>query len=52
MSLLFIGDVLSHELAVLNGVDPLPVKNIDNVKKRLKEELNFVYKLEKKLSTS
>ena len=49
MSLLFIGDVLSFELAVLNGVDPIPVENIDTVKRRLKERLNLVKKLERKL---
>jgi len=52
MSLLFIGDVLSYELAVLNGVDPVPVENIDIVKRRLKERLNFVDRLEKRLSIS
>ena len=51
MSLLFIGDVLSYELAVLNGVDPMPVENIDIVKRRLKERLNFVDRLEKRLAT-
>jgi len=50
MSLLFIGDILSYELAVLNGVDPVPVKNIDIVKRRLKEGLNFVDRLEKRLA--
>jgi hypothetical protein len=52
MSLLFIGDILSYELAVLNGVDPMPVDNIDTVKRRLKERFNFVEKLEKRLTIS
>jgi len=52
MSLLFIGDVLSYELAVLNGIDPVPVENIDIVKRKLKERLNFVDRLEKRLSIS
>jgi len=50
VSLLFIGDVLSYELAVLNSVDPVPVENIDAVKRRLKERSNLVKKLEGKLS--
>ena len=49
MSLLFIGDVLSYELAVLNGVDSVLIENIDIVKRRLKERLNLIEKLEKKI---
>lgn len=52
MSLLFIGDILSCELSVLNDVNPVPVENIDIVKRRLKEKLNFVDRLEKRLSIS
>ncbi len=52
MSLLFIGDVLSYELAVLNGVNPILIENIDLVKRRLKERLNFIEGLEKRLSIS
>ena len=50
MFLIFIGDVLSYELAVLNDVDPVRVENIDIVKRRLKERLNFVERLEKKFN--
>jgi glucose/mannose-6-phosphate isomerase len=46
MSLVFLGDVLSYELAVLNNVDPVEVENIVVLKKRLKERLNLVEKLE------
>lgn len=52
MSLIFIGDILSYELAVLNNVDPVPVENIDTVKRRLKERLNLVETLEKRLAIS
>jgi len=52
MSLLFIGDILSYELAILNDVNPIPVKNIDILKGRLKEKLNFVERLEKRLPIS
>ena len=47
MSLVFLGDVLSYELAVLNDVDPIEVENILVLKKKLKERLNLVEKLEK-----
>ena len=50
MSLLYIGDYLSHELAVLNKVDPEQTENIAILKKRLKEKLNLVEKLEKRLN--
>jgi glucose/mannose-6-phosphate isomerase len=50
MSLVFLGDVLSYELAVLNNVDPVEVENIVILKKKLKEKLNFVKKLEKDLT--
>jgi hypothetical protein len=49
MSLVFLGDVLSHKLAVLNDVDPVEVENIGILKKKLKERLNLVEKLEKEL---
>jgi glucose/mannose-6-phosphate isomerase len=52
MSLAFIGDVLSYELAVSRGVDPFSVENIDIIKKGLEESLNFAQKLEKKLGIS
>ena len=50
MSLVFLGDVLSYELAVLNDVDPVEVESIVVLKKKLKEKLNFVKKLEKDLT--
>jgi glucose/mannose-6-phosphate isomerase len=50
MSLVFLGDVLSYELAVLNDVDPVEVENIGILKKKLKERLNLVEKLEKDIS--
>lgn len=50
MSLLFIGDYLSYELSVLNKVDPEQTENIAILKKVLKEKLNLVEKLEKKLN--
>jgi glucose/mannose-6-phosphate isomerase len=49
MSLVFLGDVLSYELAVLNDVDPVKVENITILKRKLKERLNYVNKLENKL---
>jgi glucose/mannose-6-phosphate isomerase len=49
MSLVFLGDVLSYELAVLNEVDPVKVESIVILKKKLKERLNLVKKLEKDL---
>jgi glucose/mannose-6-phosphate isomerase len=50
MSLLFIGDYLSYELAVLNKVDAEKTENIAILKKNLKEKLNLVEKLEKRLN--
>ncbi|MCX6821385.1 MAG: bifunctional phosphoglucose/phosphomannose isomerase [Candidatus Aenigmarchaeota archaeon] len=47
MSLIFLGDALSYELAVLNDVDPVEVENIGILKKKLTERLNLVEKLEK-----
>ncbi|NVM02885.1 MAG: bifunctional phosphoglucose/phosphomannose isomerase [Candidatus Helarchaeota archaeon] len=48
-SLLFIGDCISYYLAILNGVDPTPVKSISELKKKLKERLNILNLIEKKL---
>ena len=48
MSLVFMGDVLSVELAYLRKVDPKPTKNIDFLKKELKKG-RLIDKLEKKL---
>jgi glucose/mannose-6-phosphate isomerase len=49
MSLVFLGDVLSYGLAVLNNVDPIEVESITILKKKLKEKVNIVKKLEKEL---
>lgn len=37
MSLIFLGDWVSYYLAILNEIDPTPVKAIDYLKKRLSE---------------
>lgn len=37
MNLVFLGDWTSYYLAILNGIDPTPVKVIDYLKKRLSE---------------
>ncbi|MDI6826093.1 MAG: bifunctional phosphoglucose/phosphomannose isomerase [Candidatus Aenigmarchaeota archaeon] len=49
MFLVFLGDILSYELAVLNNVDPEQTENIAILKNKLKEKLNLVERLEKKL---
>jgi len=49
MSLVFLGDVLSYELAVLNNVGPAEVENIVILKRKLKDRLNLVKKIEKDL---
>jgi glucose/mannose-6-phosphate isomerase len=49
LSLIYIGDYLSYKLAVLNGTDPEEVESISKLKKGLKERLNFVERLEKKI---
>ena len=49
MSLVFLGDVLSYELAVLNNVDPIEVESIVILKRKLKVRLDLVKKLEKTL---
>ena len=37
MSLVLLGDWVSYYLAILNGIDPSPVPEIDLLKKRLAE---------------
>ncbi len=37
MGLLYLGDWVSYYLAILNEIDPTPVKSIDYLKKRLRE---------------
>jgi len=49
MSLIVLGDVMSYELAVLNNVDPVEVEYLVTLKKKLKEKVNLVEKLERKL---
>jgi glucose/mannose-6-phosphate isomerase len=49
LSLVYIGDYMSYRLAVLNGIDPEKVENINKLKKGLKERLNFVERLEKQI---
>jgi glucose/mannose-6-phosphate isomerase len=51
MSLIFIGDYLSYELAILNKVNPFETKSIALLKKELKKRLNLVNKLEKKINS-
>ena len=51
MSLIFIGDYLSCELAVLNKVDPIETKSIVLLKEELKKRLNLVNKLEKRINS-
>ncbi len=44
-SVLHIGDFASVYLAVLQGVDPVPVKIIDKVKRELQRKFNMIEKL-------
>jgi len=50
MSLVYIGDILSYELAIMNKTDPEKTENISILKKDLKKRLNLVEKLEKRLT--
>jgi glucose/mannose-6-phosphate isomerase len=49
MSLIFIGDVLSYELAMLNKVDPEGVESIRKLKEQLKKKVNLTKELEKEI---
>jgi len=49
-SVLRIGDFMSVYLAVLQGVDPTPVKIIDEVKKELGKKFNMLEKLKAELT--
>jgi len=49
LSLVYMGDYLSYRLAVLSGINPEKVENINKLKKGLKERLNFVERLEKQI---
>ncbi len=35
-SLIYLGDFVSYYLAILNGIDPTPIKNIERLKKQLR----------------
>jgi glucose/mannose-6-phosphate isomerase len=45
LSLLFVSDFLSVYLAVLGGVDPSPVRSIENVKRGMRKKFNLGEKL-------
>lgn len=46
LSVLYLGDLTSVYLAILHGVDPLPVKTISKLKKQMEKKLNTVKELE------
>ncbi len=50
-SLVYIGDYISYKLADLNGVNADEAKSIDMLKKELKEKINLVEKLEKRIGS-
>jgi len=50
-SVLRMGDFTSVYLAILQGIDPTPVKIIDEVKKELGKKFNMVEKLKAELAT-
>lgn len=45
-SLICLGDLVSVYLAILRGVDPTPVKTIEDIKMDMKKKLNLVEKLD------
>ena len=45
LSLVFVGDFLSVYLAVLRGVDPSPVRSIEDVKRGMREKFDLAGKL-------
>ncbi len=45
-SLIFKGDLISYYLAIVNNVDPSPVKDISILKKELKSQYNLIADLE------
>jgi len=47
-SLIFIGDMISYYLAILNEVDPSPVKDISILKKQLKSRYNLTADIEQR----
>lgn len=44
-----IGDYLSYKIAELNGIDPAATKSITDLKNELKDKINLVEKLERRL---
>jgi len=50
-SVLCIGDFTSVYLAILQGVDPTPVKIIDEVKRALGKKFSMIEKLKAELTT-
>jgi len=50
-SVLRVGDFMSVYLAILQGIDPTPVKIIDEVKRELGKKFNMVEKLTAELAT-
>lgn len=49
MFLTYIGDYLSYKIAELNGIDPTTTKSITDLKNELKDKINLVEKLERRL---
>jgi glucose/mannose-6-phosphate isomerase len=48
-SIITLGDFTSVYLAILKGVDPVPVKTIDEIKMAMKKKFNAIEKVEKEI---
>jgi glucose/mannose-6-phosphate isomerase len=48
-SILHLGDFTSVYLAILRGIDPVPVKTIDEMKLAMKKKSNALEKVEKEI---
>lgn len=48
-SVLFVGDIVSVFLAILRGVDPVPVKTIDLIKREMRRKFDVAGKLEEEI---
>lgn len=48
-SIITLGDFISVYLAILRGVDPVPVKTIDQIKITMKKKFNAIEKVEKEI---
>jgi glucose/mannose-6-phosphate isomerase len=48
-SILHLGDFTSVYLAILRGIDPVPVKTIDEIKAAMKKKFNAIEKVEKEI---